>query len=117
MYNKKLYNYLKNNHMTYQQYLQSDHWKDVRSRFWASKLCHNKCESCGATRNLQVHHRSYTRLGNERLNDLMLLCGDCHWGTHLLLEKKKKNTNIWNAAKKYKRTTKEYRERLTRGKK
>jgi len=99
---KKLYEYLKRNNMTYAQYLSSDHWKDVRNRFWKSKIHHGKCYACGSSKLLQVHHKSYTRLGRENINDLCLLCDNCHLQAHKLLKLGKGNTNIWNAARKLK---------------
>lgn len=41
-----------------------------------------KCWWCGTSYNLEVHHLTYERLGNERLSDLMVLCHDHHvWVT------------------------------------
>ena len=39
------------------------------------------CERCGRSRLgtiLQVHHKTYARLGNEHLDDLKVVCIDCH---------------------------------------
>jgi 5-methylcytosine-specific restriction endonuclease McrA len=36
------------------------------------------CESCGRRRHLQLHHLHYDTLGRERIEDLRLLCDDCH---------------------------------------
>jgi 5-methylcytosine-specific restriction endonuclease McrA len=85
-----LLNYLRDNRITYRQYLQSPHWHDVRKRFWNSKLCDGTCEVCGGTERLQVHHNTYKRIGNERLNDLVLLCDDCHKEAHRI-EKERPN--------------------------
>ena len=54
--------YLRHNKISYVDYLQTDHWKEVRSRFWASKLHNHTCGICGVYVNLQVHHRSYQRI-------------------------------------------------------
>ena len=40
------------------------------------------CEACGYSRKLQVHHKTYERLGKERNSDLVLLCRDCHESLH-----------------------------------
>jgi len=37
-----------------------------------------KCERCGSTNNLVVHHKKYT----NNLNDLEILCTRCHALTH-----------------------------------
>jgi hypothetical protein len=47
------------------------------------RLAHYRCERCGAKRTLEVHHRTYERLGRERDADLEVLCGDCHEVHHL----------------------------------
>lgn len=75
--------YLRANGITYQEYLDSPHWKDIRKRFWASKLHDNKCGICGNKEALQVHHKTYQRIGNEKLHDFELLCGKCHKGLHI----------------------------------
>jgi hypothetical protein len=40
----------------------------------------NKCRRCGATTDLQVHHRTYARLYHEWMEDLEVLCVECHDG-------------------------------------
>lgn len=73
---------------SYADYLASPHWADVRKRFYASacvsrspdgKAC---CAACRSTNRLSVHHRTYKRLGHERLTDLMAVCDDCHKVIH-----------------------------------
>ena len=76
----------------------SDHWKDVRQRFWHSKLHKKSCYVCGSTEYLQVHHKSYKRIGKEKLSDLILLCDGCHGKTHGL-DKMRTNGILWGAAK------------------
>ncbi len=95
---KYLRTYLATHKITYRQYLESDHWKQLRSRFWASKLHKRRCVVCGACAPLEVHHRSYRRIGQERLNDLMLLCRNCHKATHEL-DRTRTNGCLWGAAK------------------
>ena len=69
----------------YAEYLGSDHWKDVRARkLEAIGFC---CESCSTKSYLQVHHLTYSRVGAERLGDLMVLCGRCHSFAHFLWER------------------------------
>jgi 5-methylcytosine-specific restriction endonuclease McrA len=71
---------------SYKIYLNSDHWKDVRKKFWASKLP-KYCGGCGSKKGLSLHHKTYKRLGSERLTDFILVCNDCHLKIH------KKNNN------------------------
>jgi 5-methylcytosine-specific restriction endonuclease McrA len=89
------------NRAEYQDYLRSEHWQDVKRRFRASKLHHAGCYVCGSAENLNLHHKTYKRLGNERLTDLIYLCKPCHSYVHLLLkERPSSRTNLWNVARK-----------------
>ena len=87
----------------YKEYLGSQHWLEVKKRYWASKK-RKTCCVCGASENLQVHHRTYKRVGKERLIDLAILCGPCHQAVHAHLKMKKHldtRINLWTAIKKY----------------
>lgn len=89
---------------SYSAYLQSDHWADVRSRFRKSKL-KKRCHVCRGPYS-DLHHRTYKRLGKERLTDLVPLCRDCHGEVH---QWAKANANgnagfaLWEAARKARR--------------
>lgn len=48
------------------------------------RLASYRCERCGAKRDLQVHHKTYERLGVERDQDLEVVCADCHRQHHLI---------------------------------
>jgi hypothetical protein len=63
---------------SYGEYLQSRHWQGVRRRFWARANGNVRCEACGGTGKMSLHHKTYKRLGRERPMDLMALCGRCH---------------------------------------
>ena len=62
--------------LPYNEYLKTDHWQSVRHYC----LCrdHFKCMVCNSENNLDVHHRTYERLGCEEIGDLATLCRDCH---------------------------------------
>ena len=66
--------------MSYQDYLKSNHWKELRKQYRESSLP-KYCLVC-KNPNFQLHHRSYVRLGKEELLDLIPLCGKCHWKVH-----------------------------------
>jgi 5-methylcytosine-specific restriction endonuclease McrA len=70
---------------SYSDYLRSDHWADVKRRYRASKLNKGRCHSCREKKPCDLHHRTYKRLGEERLTDLFLLCRDCHSELHRLV--------------------------------
>lgn len=65
----------------YQEYLQSEHWRTLRAETIASAKF--ACELCGTKQPpINVHHKSYSRLGCERREDLQVLCRDCHKKLH-----------------------------------
>lgn len=64
----------------YARYRQSDHWKEVSAA--ARARAKNKCQRCGSTKQIEVHHRTYARLGAELPEDLEVLCRDCHRKVH-----------------------------------
>lgn len=81
-------NYLPENRRLYYRnvYLKSDHWKSIRE----DKLNKNgRCEKCGTTNSLDVHHVNYRGLYDVKLEDLKTLCRICHEKEHQKLDKKK----------------------------
>lgn len=66
--------------MSYRDYLRSDHWATVRAEALARALY--RCALCNRDMNLQVHHRTYERLGYELPSDLTVLCDECHHRFH-----------------------------------
>lgn len=65
----------------YQRYLRSPEWRKRRRA--ALERDRHACQWCGCRYRLQVHHLTYERFGNERLEDLVTLCDDCHKGVHV----------------------------------
>ena len=69
----------------YGTYLRSVHWQTMR------RLAHDRaqgtCELCGRGGQLDVHHKTYERIGEERLDDLIVLCRSCHSKFHDKLPK------------------------------
>lgn len=52
-----------------------------------------RCQICNANdRQLDVHHRTYERLGREQIEDLTVLCHDCHDRHHNFDDLVKKET-------------------------
>ncbi len=66
--------------VNYYSYLRSKAWS--KKRLEAIQQARYKCESCGARGQLEVHHKTYTRLGRERRSDLVALCRRCHRRAH-----------------------------------
>lgn len=77
---------------SYRAYLKSDSWKAKRQAIYQRALTNANsnnrfgiCELCGYEpfKNcLQVHHKTYVRVGKEHLDDLILLCPYCHKKAH-----------------------------------
>lgn len=52
-----------------------EHWKVIR----VGALARDRgCRVCASLRDLETHHRTYERFGNERLDDVTTLCKHCH---------------------------------------
>lgn len=66
----------------YRDYIKSPEWADVKARYQKSRLP-KKCMACGS-KNYDLHHRTYKRLGKEWLTDLVPLCREHHDQTHAL---------------------------------
>lgn len=66
--------------MPYEDYLQTPEWQDRRAS--ALARAGERCQVCNADRELQVHHRTYERRGNEDPGDLTVLCRPCHARFH-----------------------------------
>ena len=75
---------------TYQDYLNSDHWKSFRGKM--EKKLKYKC-LCGQKDGLCLHHKTYKRLGSEHKCNVVWLCRDCHEETHVLV--KSGESTLW----------------------
>jgi hypothetical protein len=89
--------------ISYREYLLTPHWQDVRRRFFASRLVirnsNNRPCCTGCKRSdvrLLLHHRTYKRLGKERLTDLVLVCDRCHEQIHAAPRYK---SGLWGATR------------------
>lgn len=68
-------------HVTYETFISSAAWRRSRARLQELAAAGYRCRLCnagGAAARLEVHHRTYERLGRERPGDLTTLCHDCH---------------------------------------
>ena len=64
------------------QYYRSVTWQRIMEK--KIKSTKGKCEICGSTDNITVHHLSYDRWGGkEELSDLLTCCKRCHMKQHL----------------------------------
>lgn len=65
---------------TYHAYLRSPQWRFKRNQ--ALKHYGRKCHVCKRRDNLQVHHKTYARLFQEEMKDLLVVCDGCHSNIH-----------------------------------
>ena len=64
----------------YENYLRSRKWAVTRAL--AVHRANRMCQVCGERYYLEVHHKTYKRLGNEEPDDLIVLCRSCHAKVH-----------------------------------
>lgn len=64
------------NKQQYTAYLTSERWQITKDK--ALKRAGNRCSVCASTKDLNVHHNTYDRLGRESNADLIVLCRQCH---------------------------------------
>lgn len=60
-------------------YYRTAHWR-ATARRWRKKTC-GRCGK-GPRAGLQLHHKTYERLGRELQSDLETLCDGCHRKEH-----------------------------------
>lgn len=63
----------------YVAYMASPAWRERRA--WQIERTGRRCQRCFIHESespLEVHHKTYERLGNERWEDLETLCPSCH---------------------------------------
>lgn len=81
--------------LPYEKYLQTPHWKKIRSAILLISKAVCRAEACsivgeswygGAESELDVHHLTYSNRGNERYDDLALLCRHHHELVHINME-------------------------------
>lgn len=78
---KRLAEILRLRTMPYKEYLQTEHWRNLRGQMLKRAKFH--CQLCNrGDISLHVHHRTYERRGNEQLSDLIVLCATCHETFH-----------------------------------
>ncbi len=67
--------------LEYKEYMKSKEWLQIRRGLLFGRLG-RKCELCGSTENIHVHHSNYDNLGQEQINDVVVLCEECHAKFH-----------------------------------
>ncbi|MFP4526623.1 MAG: HNH endonuclease [Bacteroidales bacterium] len=70
----------KNKKDFYHGYLRTGLWQEKRKQ--KLEEAEHRCQLCNSSDGLQVHHRTYDNVFNERKSDLIVLCRDCHARFH-----------------------------------
>jgi len=74
--------------MTYEQYLKSDHWFELKKKASRRKR-YSRCEICQSKSMLQLHHRHYRFLMHvNELHSIICLCDSCHGNIHKMAKSK-----------------------------
>lgn len=77
--NKSNGTHRKRSNKNYEEYIKSQEWREKAEE--AKAKAGNRCQVCNRSRaevQLDAHHRTYERLGNELPEDITVLCRDCH---------------------------------------
>lgn len=91
------------NYKEYREYLKSSDWRRKKEKFYSSKLFKKlrsngkwKCFCCEeGDKALDMHHRTYKRLGKEKISvDLVPVCRQCHEEIHKF---EKNGIQLWEA--------------------
>jgi len=65
---------------TYREYLVSKKWAAIKRA--VHFFYEDECYICRNKERLHVHHRTYDRIYHEDLDDLVLVCNNCHKKIH-----------------------------------
>ena len=73
--------------VNFKDYFFTEHWRKIRTQYKSFSMKTNKnkkCEKCGCEikNKITLHHLTYENIGNERDDELMYLCFDCHGEVH-----------------------------------
>jgi hypothetical protein len=96
----------------YADYIRSAEWAEVKRRYRASKLP-KKCVVC-QNPNVDLHHKTYKRLGKEWLTDLAPLCRNHHTRVHDRVKSGK--GGLWKGPRQLRKIEQKNRARRQKGK-
>ncbi len=76
----------------YFAYINSVDWRDNPARLAELEASGFRCRLCNAAQTeaqIEVHHRTYARLGCERVEDLTTVCKPCHYTVTDMLRRRR----------------------------
>ena len=62
------------------EHMQSQYWFNLKQ--YRLALANYVCESCGTSGPLELHHVDYSNLLAENINDVRVICRQCHQTVH-----------------------------------
>lgn len=79
-YYESLFANVREDTINYYEYFRSEEWREMADA--AKERVGYRCQVCNAEQGdgviLDAHHRTYERLGHELIEDITVLCRDCH---------------------------------------
>ena len=75
--------------MKYSEYLKTEYWQNIKQQVLERDKY--RCRLCNSNIDLHVHHRTYDYIGEEKLEELITLCGKHH---NMIHEDENKEDNI-----------------------
>ena len=72
----------------YLEYMDSREWIEKKQEYWDSEGYSCKVPGCEVESRLEVHHWTYSRLGNEDIRDLVGVCKRHHQEIHQVRDEK-----------------------------
>lgn len=83
----------------YESYLKTALWAEKKRQTLAERG--SSCEACGLKERIHIHHATYSRLGNEDISDLRVLCENCHFELHKAHDQSKLARKRWKSLEKF----------------
>lgn len=81
---------------SYEEYLNSEWWQSFRLRYFRSKR-RKHCMCCEEPNFMvELHHKTYERLGRELLGDVLPLCREHHEEVHEILKQQYNGDIRWS---------------------
>lgn len=98
---------------TYAKYLASPAWRQRRNA--AVIRAEGRCQLCNSKKALNVHHRTYDRIGKERETDLIVLCKACHEHFHGIKDGNARHLSVYPVRPRKPRKARTKRKRVPPG--
>jgi hypothetical protein len=82
----------KKRRVNYRRYIRSAKWFAFRKSYF--EVVPEECVICGSKEHVNLHHRTYERLGHERFEDVVPLCRAHHDRLHKVFKEKYGDSSV-----------------------